>query len=555
MSRYAAGIGGTGARCLEALTYACAAGLFGKSPLLDDDGRPVIREKKHVTSPEIPKIIMTLIDQNVSCGNIERTLNLISLYRSSRDIIDPTVDSDFFSAEVELYKDFNEDEVWKPVAKGIRFREYIGYDDAKNQLSSLIGKPGAKDEINEISKIIDLIELFYSEEELNINLEEGFVGKAKVGSTVMALQCEKAFDKEGFFAKMVDEIEGQLSSGQVRMFIFASIFGGMGASGFPTFGSAIRKKYTDKEKKKDRDFSMGGALLLPYFWFDTVMGGKGEVDLKSTNFTSKAKEALKYYYELFPITKDKWEGYYNSLYFIGDDKPRKVKQTVKAGAEQRNPSHYCEFLSSLAAIHFLKDEEAHNKTYFSTRDDDVKAYFGDLPANKFLKMQERLLHFTTFAKAFKFYYDVFQDSRFETYRKNFKWFHQKYKDLNKEKLKPLKEFVDSYLAWLEDVNTSDDKVQREYRMFSNSTFQEEGGNISKILFPRFVEGVIDEHKFANPQSSIHIGKGHINLLELMNNMPGTREDDAKSAESRFIKMLFKACKHLCKLNYKELYQE
>ena len=52
---------------------------------------------------------------------------------------------------------------------------------------------------------------------------------------------------------------------EVRIFLVSSIFGGQGASGFPSIARLIRKIL--EQKGIQEGVYIGGALMLPYFKF------------------------------------------------------------------------------------------------------------------------------------------------------------------------------------------------------------------------------------------------------------------------------------------------
>lgn len=64
MSYYLIGIGGTGARCMEAFVHLVGAGLL-------KDNQPV-------------KIVY--VDADVSCGNLVRTQEMVNLYEKVREL-------------------------------------------------------------------------------------------------------------------------------------------------------------------------------------------------------------------------------------------------------------------------------------------------------------------------------------------------------------------------------------------------------------------------------------------------------------------------------------
>src|SRR5690606_27256473 len=83
---------------------------------------------------------------------------------------------------------------------------------------------------NGFSKTKGLFDLFYSEQNKNMQLEKGFLGNPNVGSVVLKNVIESRQFKE--FTQDFGQDD--------RIFIISSIFGGTGAAGFPLLMNVFR---------------------------------------------------------------------------------------------------------------------------------------------------------------------------------------------------------------------------------------------------------------------------------------------------------------------------
>lgn len=80
-----------------------------------------------------------------------------------------------------------------------------------------------------------------------------------------------------------------------KIFLFASVFGGTGAAGFPTIAKLL-KEVLHKDNEGNCVARIGGALVLPYFQFPPAGDENArEMQAKVEEFMLNTKSALEYY--------------------------------------------------------------------------------------------------------------------------------------------------------------------------------------------------------------------------------------------------------------------
>lgn len=321
---YVIGIGGTGARVIEALVHCCAAGL----------------------GPD--KLNIFLIDPDEGNGNLSRTKDLVTAYQDCHRIY-----REHTASPQQLFKtDIRTQELaWGILEKqNARLDDYIHYDSLSEDLQNLVT-------------------LLFSPDELNRELNEGFRGHPSIGAAVMANAGEK-----GPWQAFWQDVSNAQGEGSVRAFLIGSVFGGTGAAGIPTFGSPQMLKLREKKAKLNEAGSskirLGAALVLPYFLFEmnSEATARAETELCVTpaDFPIATKVALEYY-DTKPLAFD-------DIYLIGDDGERKVGNFSPGARSQNNRPHYVELVTALAAFDFLRAPDAPSREPFyfvAGRDSDV----------------------------------------------------------------------------------------------------------------------------------------------------------------------------------------
>ncbi len=305
---YLFGIGGTGSRVIKSLTMLLASGVKSNYDIV-----PII------------------IDPDNTGGDLNRTSQILKNYQNVRNKIAGDTPCDFFRTPIQTLSDVMEDSGkggatingFKFELDGVannKFRDFIGYNTLDDSNRSLI-------------------ELLFSEHNLNASLEVGFKGNPNIGSVVL-----NQFTKSDIYKSFADNFQSQ-----DRIFIISSIFGGTGAAGFPLLLKNIRQgKIGDKTYADLQNAKIGAVTVMPYF--KVSQNENSEID--SHNFITKAKAALTYY-----ATNVTGNNSINSLYYIGDTTTNSY-ENQEGGNKQKNDAHFVEIASALSIIDFANTDNS-----------------------------------------------------------------------------------------------------------------------------------------------------------------------------------------------------
>lgn len=290
---YVLAIGGSGARVLRSLVMLLAAGVEPNA-----------------------KIIPLIIDPDSGAGNLSQTIELLKLYTQIReeaqvDNADPLVT---FSTPIEMLPGAGYQVQLDQIA-GTKFREYVDLGVAMSGSSQA------------------LLRSLFSKENLDMEMTIGFKGNPNIGSIVLG-QFEGSDAYKRFFS--------ELQKGDIKkksIFIISSIFGGTGASGFPSLLKSLRSSSTLVSQMR-----MGALSLLPYFNLEN--NASSAID--SATFYAKTRAALSYYTENIIKNAD-----IDDFYFIGDKSPNSYSNS-DGGQTQHNQAHLVELAGALSIIHFAR---------------------------------------------------------------------------------------------------------------------------------------------------------------------------------------------------------
>ena len=290
---YILAIGGSGARVLRSLVMLLAAGVEPNA-----------------------KIIPLIIDPDSGAGNLSQTKELLKLYTQIReeaqvDNADPLVT---FSTPIEMLPGAGYQVQLDQIA-GTKFREYIDLGVAMSNSSQA------------------LLRSLFSKENLDLEMTIGFKGNPNIGSIVLG-QFEGSDAYKRFFSELQ---KGDITKKSI--FIISSIFGGTGASGFPSLLKSLRSSTTLVSQMR-----MGALSLLPYFNLEN--NASSAID--SATFYAKTRAALSYYTENIIKNAD-----IDDFYFIGDKSPNSYSNS-DGGQTQRNQAHLVELAGALSIIHFAR---------------------------------------------------------------------------------------------------------------------------------------------------------------------------------------------------------
>ena len=395
MGYYAIGIGGTGAKCLESLIHLAAAGMMPDGDLhllfVDPDAANGSRARVEET-----------LAHYVSCKD-QFNLGQVALLNTKIVPADPILWTPFDTTNPSL-------------------NEFFHYENFRN---SSAGK---------------LFDVLYSRSEKESSLEEGFRGHPSIGSAVMAKTVDLKTDPTwNTFRK---KIAGD--DGGAKVFLAGSIFGGTGASGFPTIAQIV---------KEALDVKLGGALLLPYFKFMDD-GDDKKLKAKSDEFLMNTQTALKHYH-LWNQT-----GIYDAVYLFGDESRIDVENAL-GGPAQKNASHFIELYAALAAIDFFGKDFAgnHGGQYFMTaREQSNQLNWRDLPdGNNGDTVRLRIGQLARFAVVYlSVYHPALQkiaDHSRDAYRASWfvDFFERRKISIDQALLSTLEKYCNDFLLWLANI--------------------------------------------------------------------------------------------------------
>ena len=301
----------------------------------------------------------------------------------------------------------------------------------------------------------DLFEVLYSEKERNTRLHEGFRGHPSIGAAVMAQTVLGGNEPwKTFQAKVAKDPDA-------KIFLAGSIFGGTGASGFPTIAKLIKSALDGKPIAAQ----IGGALILPYFTF-TDAEKKDVLKAKAEHFLMNTQAALKYY--------QRWNKdlVYNAIYLIGDDSQVEVQNFSLGGKAQQNAQHFIELYAALAAIHFFRNSPDGDggAQYFRLNRANKPLHWKDLPdGDGGVKIQSKLRSLYHFSVAYldvykpmldhirmgqvsgykaPWYIDFFEQNRPHRISLN--------DDRTEKSLNNVKDYCENFLVWFANVQHSKD---------------------------------------------------------------------------------------------------
>jgi len=341
MSLYGIGVGGTGAKCLEAVTNLAAVGLFADLVPSTEEG-----------------INLLFVDADESNGSLERAKNSLKLYQETYALF-----ADDRNRTPLIQTGVSSLDLWSPFQDA----------GAEKQLTSFFSYNSLKQNNPTLGHLFDVL---YTQEERDANLDVGFRGRPAIGSAVMS---QVDFDRleEEPWRTLIERIQRDAGSGgsTPSIVLYGSIFGGTGAAGLPTMGRLIANKL-EKANLRDK-VRMAGVFLLPYFSF-TPSGGTGdEVYARADQFMLNTEAALRYY-----LTEA--QQMFDTVYLLGSQALSRVDFSI-GKQSQRNKPHFLEVYAGLAARHFIENKPAKGSVVLVSRQTKNMISWRDLPEQSRVK--------------------------------------------------------------------------------------------------------------------------------------------------------------------------
>lgn len=299
-------IGGSGERVMASFLMALTAGM----------------------TVDAASVLPVFIDNDSGSHSLKDCKNLIRYYRQQQSATNNQVgvnalyEPAFGHSNNNKWPDFFKTEIEEPI--------YLDSDGANiGNLSAVIGNLR-----DEQSDIIEERDLLFTEKDLNMPLDGGFIGNPNIGSVVLnaiALHDDRY------------EAKHQEIGNDDGVVVIGSLFGGTGAAGIPL----IVNKFKSKGAQCPR---IGVISLLPYFTTANTnqFAAENGYDVISDMFDVKTRAALMYY--------DDYMQEVDVQYYVGDGTCKAVYAHHIYGDKQNNSTHPIEVMAALCAIDFSKGE-------------------------------------------------------------------------------------------------------------------------------------------------------------------------------------------------------
>jgi len=334
------GVGGTGAKVVEAVLHATAAGL----------------------GPDA--LTVGFVDQDQSNGNVSRSVQLLNTLAETRALWRAENARNALGAGSGLLRpDIRSlspgHDVWVP------------HREQRTTLAMIFGEAAMEPQERH------LFDLLFAggEEEQHMPLDEGYRGRPNIGAAAMTARVDEDVE---FWRALLQRVEQAQGGEDVRLVLAGSVFGGTGAAGFPTLARLIRKRL--QERGVSRNVRLGGVLMLPYFGFERPKSDEGlEGNVaRREQLLLQSQGALKYYGNLF-----RQEQVFDELYFVGWNRLFELGYHSAGASDQANPPLPPELLAALGVCGFYRkafDGAGDNRVLVSSRADDRALSWSDLPS-------------------------------------------------------------------------------------------------------------------------------------------------------------------------------
>ncbi len=397
MPIYFLAIGGTGAKVAEAVVHAAAAGLF-------------IKDGNDDVAPDTLEIL--LVDPDTGNGNLQATTTTVTTYNNCWGLFGGNTGFPWLKTQITACNNLSPCE-----NSAIQLRNYFQYDTQSDENKHFI-------------------DVLYTQAERDRDLTKGFAGIASVGAAIMT-GIKKRDDWATFLNKIEQDVDNKK---QVKIFLCGSIFGGTGASGFPTLGRILADKLDDANwRTKVR---LAGCLMLPYFSFQDKK--ETQIHAKSSEFALRTKAALEYY-EAQKLRLD-------TVYLLGT--PNRVTTgEFQLGAEaQRNEPHFIELLATTALRDFLFNDKC-KQTGLLGREKANIVSWNDIPDKDEVKRKLASAAIFSFIWLTTIVPDIDQTVEDKNIKKSLNYalrFFKTVEELQTEKdsIATIKKWSESYLVWL-----------------------------------------------------------------------------------------------------------
>jgi hypothetical protein len=437
MSAYIIAIGGTGAKFAQAVVHTAASGLFKKQDVIEN-------------------LNILFVDPDKGNGNLSETTKIIKNYQECYGYVNSGNNIPWMATRIEKFQEG----LWSPVNNvNFRLRDAFKYDNYSND-----------------DPIKNLFEVLYTQQERDLDIQEGFRGRPAVGSAVMTMLNQEQIN-QGSWQALIEQVYNDYIKGETpKIFLCGSIFGGTGASGFPTLGRLIAEELEKINNNLLSHVKLGGLLMLPYFHFtSSVRASEQEIYARPEEFLLKTEAALNYY----GTQKLKFD----TVYLLGTQKQASVNNFSTGGKNQRNPPHFLELYGALSLRDFLFTNKSINQgtVVLLSHNDSNSINWYDFPEKE--TVRANLVGTTQFA--FAWLSTIAPDFEYAQQKRSLKplpWalrFFRNYQEFNNQEqrdiIRAISEWSKDYLLWIGSLHRSSSGIN----LLNVDTFIERNGELKK----------------------------------------------------------------------------
>ncbi|MDR0409695.1 MAG: hypothetical protein LBH18_04785, partial [Spirochaetaceae bacterium] len=311
------GVGGTGAKLINASVHLVASGVFGN--VLGN-------------TTKIDKIRVVAIDADTSNGSRRESGKVVDHY------------GDFYQAVVE---GANNPLGLVPI---IKFKDIDLFKAGKESIKNAFKLP----EVNlaGMSGTDRFSRFLFTEPDIEMTFDEGFVGLPSVGTLIVNDVLENDPGWRKFCEGDSNTADTGLREGNNLVVVMGSLFGGTGASAIPV----LLQKLAQIRREVNASLKYAVLMCTPYF----LTKGKDDKAPDARTFSPKARSALHYYHGQYynnPNADEKPD----AVYIIGEPEDNfSMEDKHGGGKDQENKPHVMEFFAASALVDFARDSDSYN---------------------------------------------------------------------------------------------------------------------------------------------------------------------------------------------------
>jgi Tubulin like len=431
MACYVIGIGGTGAKCIEALIHLCAAGLM--PDIRNAQGQVVGKEDLYVA----------FVDSDVSNGSLDRARVTLTQYNACK--VNKFGATDLFKTKLYVgKKDGKTYDTWSPFAEDDttqpQLADFFDYESlVSNSKSPALRTVG------------QLMDVLYSHEEKTTTLERGFRGHPSIGAAVLSSSLN--FNDSEPWETLKNRIRQDVAGEGARIILIGSVFGGTGAAGLPTIARLISNEFN---LPRVSNTQLGGVLVLPYFSFDPPREDGMRAD--SENFLLSTQAALKYYHQQAIAGKKMGLDVFQTMYILGEAQLSPVAVPSLGSTTQRNEQHVLELYAALACLDFFDRSRTPAGYNMIARRSQAEIGWPDLPYAEPDLLRKKIGQLARYAFAYLSSYFPTLINLKKSYCAP--WYIDFFERRNllveehKTTLEDMRDYCESFLLWLAHITTS-----------------------------------------------------------------------------------------------------